>query len=139
MSGELTQTGANRAVQAGVGQAQSAAAAMYMALATAQPAGPDVATLAAFGSMEITTAGYARQSVTWAAPSGDPSAVSNDATITFGPFTADPPEVGYCFLCTVDSGDSGDVLAYWTLTTARDVGNGDSLHFSAGDLVLSVD
>ncbi len=139
MSGELTQTGANRAVQAGVGLAQSAAAAMFVALSTADPAGPDTATLAAFGSVEVTAAGYARQSVTWAAPSGDPSAVSNDATITFGPFTADPPEVGYCFLCTVDSGDVGDVLAYWTLTAPRNVSSGDTLYFSTGDLSLSVD
>ncbi len=38
MSGQLTQFGANRAVQAGVGKTQTATAGMYLALATALPA-----------------------------------------------------------------------------------------------------
>jgi hypothetical protein len=139
MSGELTQFGANRAVQAGVGQDVTAAAGMYLALITALPAGPDTATLADFAANEISTAGYSRQAVTWSAPSGDPSAIANDTEITFGPFTADPPEVGYCFLCDTSIGTSGNVLAYWTLTTPRNAGNGDTLYFGTGDLTLSVD
>lgn len=139
MSGQLTQFGANRAVQAGVGKSQSAASGMYLALATAEAATPDVATLADFAANEISTAGYSRQGVTWGAPSGDPSAVANDAVITFGPFSADPPEVTHVFLCDTSIGTSGNVLAYWTLTTARDAGNGDSLYFGVGDLTISVD
>jgi len=139
MSGELTQYGANRAVQAGVGENVSAAAGMYLALITALPAGPDTATLADFAANEISTAGYSRQAVTWAAPSGDPSLIENDAQITFGPFTADPPEVGYCFLCDTSIGTSGNVMAYWTLTAPRDAATGDTLYFLAGDLEISVD
>lgn len=136
---ELTQAGAERAVQAGVGENVTAAAGMYLALATALPAVPETDTLAAYGSMEITTAGYSRQAVTWTAPAGDPSEIENTAAIEFGPFTADPPEVGYVFLCTASIGTSGDVLAQWTLDTARDAGDGDKLYFGAGDITISVD
>jgi len=139
MSGQLTQAGADRAVQAGVGEAQSAAAGMYLALATALPGSPDTDTLATFAGNEISTAGYSRQAVTWDAPAGDPSEISNSAVINFGTFTADPPEVTHVFLCTASSGTVGDVLAYWELDTARDANNGDSLEFGANELAISVD
>lgn len=139
MSGQLTQAGANRAVQAGVGKTQSAAAGMYLALATALPAGPDTATLAAFGSVEVTTAGYSRQAVDWTAPSGDPSNIENDAAIEFGTFSADPPSITHVFLSDASIGTSGSVYAYWELDTARDGASGDIARFAAGDLDISVD
>ena len=139
MAGQLTQFGANRAVQAGVGVNVAATAAMYIALATAEAATPDVATLASFAANEISTAGYSRQEVTFASPSGDPSAISNDAAITFGPYTADPPEVTHCFLCDTSIGTSGNVMAYWTLTTPRNANDGDTQFFGVGDLNISVD
>lgn len=139
MSGELTQAGANRAVQAGVGQAVSAAAGMYLAMATGLPDSPDTASFADFAAKEITTAGYQRQQVAWSNPSGDPSALSNNAIINFGTFTADPPEVTHVFLCTASTGTNGSVLAYWELDTAKDAASGDSLQFAAGALTMSVD
>ena len=48
---------------------------------------------------EVTTAGYARQSVTWGAPTGDPQAAANTNAMTFGPFTADPPNITHLALC----------------------------------------
>jgi hypothetical protein len=139
MSGELTQFGANRAVVAGVGKAVSATAAMYVALATALPAGPDTATLASFVANEITTGGYSRQVVGWGSPSGDPSEVANDDIILFGAFSGNPPEVGYAFLTDTSIGDSGNVMAYWTLDTARDAAIGDYIRFATGELTMSVD
>lgn len=139
MAGQLTQFGANRAVKAGVGETVTATAAMYLALATAEPAGPDTATLAEFAANEISTAGYERQAVTWSAASGDPSLISNAAQLDFGPFSADPPEVTHCFLCDTSLGTSGNVMAYWTLTTARDADDGGTLYFAADDLTISVD
>lgn len=139
MSGQLTQYGANRAITAGVGQAVSASAAMYLALATALPGTPDTGTLADFNQTELTTTGYSRQAVTWTEPSGDPSEVENAAEIAFGPFSADPPEVQYIFLTDAASGTSGNVLAYWTADAARDAGNGDEIKIAAGDLKISVD
>jgi hypothetical protein len=65
--------------------------------------------------------------------------VSNGSTITFGPFTADPPSVSHCFITDAASGTTGNVLAYGTLGTARNVDNGESIEFFAGDLTVSVD
>jgi hypothetical protein len=139
MSGQLTQFGANRAVQAGVGTAVSAAAGCYLALTTGVAANPDTATLATWAALEIGTAGYARQAVTWTPVSGDPSSVGNWTELTFGPFSADPPEVTHAFICDVTSGSTGNVMAYWELTTARDVGIGAKLRVNLGDLTMTVD
>jgi len=139
MSGQLTQFGANRAVQAGVGENVTAASGMYMALSTAEPSGPDTASLAAYGSVEVSTAGYERQAVTWDSPAGDPSEIANDVQMDFGPFEADPPEVTNCFLTDTSTGTSGNVLAYWELTTARDASDADTIYFAIGDLTISVD
>lgn len=139
MSGQLTQFGANRAVMAGVGQDVTATAAMYLALITALPAGPDTATLANFAANELATAGYSRQEVDWTSVSGDPSLIANDAEIVFGPFTADPAAVQYLFLTDTSIGTSGNVMAYWTGDAEQDAGNGDSIRIAAGDLTISVD
>jgi len=139
MSGELTQHGANRAAQAGVGEAVAASPGIYLALATAQPGSPDTDTLATFAGNEIATAGYARTAVSWGSPTGDPSEIANDAAIEFGPFTADPPNVTHCFLTDASTGTVGNVLAYWTLDTARDGVTDDWLRFGIGSLTLSVD
>jgi hypothetical protein len=112
---------------------------MYLGLGTALPTGPDTATLAAYGSVEISTAGYVRQVVDWTEPSGDPSEIANDAEVIFGPFEADPPPVQYLFLCDTSIGTSGNVMAYWEADAERDAGNGDSIRVAAGDLTISVD
>ena len=139
MTGQLTQFGANRAVRAGVGQAVGAASAMYLALATAEPASPDTATLLTFNGNEISTPGYSRQVVTWTSPSGDPSQIASAAIVEFGPFEADPPSVSHLFLCDTSIGTSGNVLAYWTLDSPCDAADGDSIRIAPGDLTISVD
>lgn len=139
MPGELTQKGAERAIQAGLGQSVTAAAGMFVALATAVPTNPDTATLADWAAVEVSDPGYARQSVSWTAPAGDPTQVANAADITFGPFSGDPPAITHAFLCTVDTGTAGEVLAWWQLTTARDPAAGDQLRFLAGDLTMTLD
>lgn len=139
MSGQLTQFGANRAMKAGVGENVTATAGMYLALITALPAGPDTATLADFAANELTESGYSRQAIGWTAPSGDPSTIANDAEIVFGPFNADPAEVGYIFLVDTSIGTSGNVMAYWTVDTPRDASVGDSIRIAVGDLTISVD
>lgn len=138
MAGELSQRGAERGLQAALGVAV-AGTPSYLALATATPANPDTADLAAWGSVELSDAGYARQTVSWTTPTGDPSQVSNSNVITFGPFSGDPPQVTHCFLCTAASGTTGEVLAWWQLTAAKDPGSGDSLQFDVGDLTMSLD
>ncbi len=137
MTGQLTTFGRNRAVNAGVGNSEAATSSMHMALATALPTGPGTATLASFAAHEITTSGYSRQPVTWAAASG--GTIANSGTVLFGQFTADPPNVGYCWECDTSIGTTGDVIAYWTLGTALDAANGDYIQFSPGDISMAVD
>jgi len=137
MTGQLTQYGRNRAINAGVGNQEAATSAMYLALATALPATPQTATLAAFGSVEITTGGYDRQAITWNSASG--GTITNSGTVLFGQFSADPPSVEYIFECDTSSGSTGNVMAYWTLDEAVDAGNGDYIQFAPDDISLAVD
>lgn len=137
MTGQLTTFGRNRAINAGIGNAESAASAMYLALSTALPAGPGTATLASFVALEVTTSGYARQAITWSGASG--GTISNAGTVLFGAFGADPPNIPYLFECDTSIGSFGDVLAYWTLGTALDAADGDYIQFAPGDVIMAVD
>lgn len=138
MPGELSTVGANIGLDASTGRATQTARTMYLALLTAAPT--DATTMATM--TELTTPGtngYARQSVAFAAPTGDPSSTSNSGVLTFGPFTADLGIVTHCALVSAATGTVGDLTAHWALTTARDPANGDSISFAAGALVLTLD
>jgi hypothetical protein len=135
MAGEASTFGAGRALDAINGRATATARTVYLALLSAAP--NDGSTLATM--TEITTAGYARQAVTWSTPTGDPAVVSNSGVLTFGPFTADPPNVTHAALVSAVSGTSGDFLYWWTLDNARDAANGDSLTVAAAALVMQLD
>lgn len=135
MAGQLSTTGANIALDAATGRATQTARTVYLALLTAAPS--DATTVATM--TEVTTSGYSRQAVTFSAPTGDPSTSSNTATITFGPFSADPPNVPYAALVSSASGTGGDLIAYWTADIARDAANGESLQVAAGALILTLD
>lgn len=135
MAGEISSVGAGFALDAVTGRATVTSRTTYLALLTAAPS--DSTTL---GTMtEVTTAGYSRQAVTWSTPSGDPRATSNSATLTFGAFTADPPNVTHAALVSASSGTTGDFLWFWTLDNARDGANGDSLTVASGALVATMD
>jgi hypothetical protein len=140
MPGSLTQLGRSRAIQAAVGQAVSTAAGMYVALATGVPSNPNPGNLSDFATYELTTAGYARQAVTWTVDSsaGTSVTIQNSNTMDFGPFGADPPAVTHAFLCDASTGTSGTVLAWWELDTARNADAGDTLRFAAGDLKITL-
>ena len=139
MAGELTDYGAGRAVEAGLGETVAAEAAVYIMLLTALPGGPDTANLAAFAANEIGTAGYSRQAITWNAAAGSPPVMTNNGDIDFGPFTANPPNVTTCALTNAAAGVGGSVLAYWTFDVARDADNGDTLRITDTELELDVD
>lgn len=124
-----------RMAAVGVGGLAAAAAGSYLALATALPATPAAATLAAFAAVEVTTAGYARQAATWVA---DGLLIENAEPEVFGPFAADPPEVTHVFLCDAASGTTGNVMLYGAVDTARDASAGDTLTIAAGELTLAV-
>jgi hypothetical protein len=135
MAGEASSFGAGAALDAMSGRATQTARTTYLALLTAAPT--DATTLATM--TEVTTAGYSRQSVAWSAPSGDPRVSSNSATVTFGPVSADPPNITHVALVSAASGTTGDFIYFWTLDTARDGISGDSFQFAASALVMQLD
>lgn len=135
MAGEAANFGAGAALDAMSGRATQTARTTYLVLLTAAPS--DTTTLATMA--EVTTAGYARQSVTWTAPSGDPRSTSNSGAVTFGPFTADPPNVTHLALVSAASGTTGDFIYFWTADVARDGISGDSLQVANGALVMNLD
>lgn len=135
MTGEPTTVGAGIALDAQTGRATQTARTTYLAALTAAPT--DASTLATMA--EITTSGYARQAVTWSAPTGDPAETHNTNVITFGAFSADPPNVTHVALVSASSGTSGDLIYYWLLANARDGISGDSLQVAVAALSMTQD
>lgn len=135
MPGEASTAGANIALDAMTGRATQTARTTYLALLTAAPT--DATTLATM--TELSATGYARQSVAWTAPTGDPSSTQNSATLTFGPFTTDPANATHCALCSAASGTTGDFIFHWALTAAKDAAIGESIQFAAGSLTATTD
>jgi len=139
MAGQASQVGANIMLDAVNGRATQTARTTYLVLLTAAP--NDTTTTMA-NMAELTTPatnGYSRQSVTWGAPSGDPSQAANTNGITFGPFTADLANVTHLGLVSASTGTAGDFLYYWDADVARDPANGDSITVAVGALTMSVD
>lgn len=134
IAGELTTDGANLALNKVFRNTGTSPTTLYVGLATA--ALTDSSTLASI--TEVSTAGYSRQTVTFSAPTGDPAAIENSADVTFGPFTADPPSVAYCFVTDAASGTSGTIYAHWS-GTAVDAAINESLRIAAGALDFTLD
>jgi hypothetical protein len=124
--------GQGYALDAKTGRATVTARTMYLAALTAAP----TATTTLATMTELTTAGYARQPVTFNTPAGNPRVTSNTATITYGPMSADPGSVGWLALVSAPSGTTGDLVDAWSVDTARDGITGDSLTVAAGALTL---
>lgn len=134
MAGQASTKGSAIMLDAASGRATQTSRTTYLALLTSAPS--DTTTL---GTMaEVSTAGYSRQSVTWTDPSTNES-TSNSNTITFGAFSADPPNVTHCALVSAASGTTGDFIWWWSLDTARDAANGDSISFAIGALVMGAE
>ncbi|MBK7450560.1 MAG: hypothetical protein IPJ47_14525 [Anaerolineales bacterium] len=136
MPGELSTVGANNALDGALGRVTQTARTTYAALLTATPT--DATTNATM--TEYAATGYSRQSVTWAAPSGDPAATSNTNTVTFGPFTAGTgATVTHVALVSSASGTSGDFIYWWAVDTSKTPTTGDSIQIAIGDLDVSLD
>lgn len=117
--------------------ATTAAGTTYLAACTADPGvGATLATL-----NEDTTAGYARQPITWSAPAipADPAdgtapIATNAANITFGPYTAAMANsITNIALVTAASGTTGKVKWVWDVAEFR-AAVGDSLFLPAGSV-----
>lgn len=90
------------------------------------------------GSEMTTAVGYARQSATFAAAASPAGSVSNANAMTFGPFSSAFSISGMQVWDTGLSLNSGNMLWYGLLSSARTLGIGDSLVISAGALTITL-
>lgn len=135
MPGQPSTVGANNMLDGMSGRATQTARTTYIALLTSAPS--DTTTNATMA--ELSGSGYSRQSVTWGAPSGDPSSTANTNALTFGPFGFDPASVTHLALVSSASGTTGDFIWYWTADVAKDAASGDSITIAIGALTMTAD
>jgi hypothetical protein len=114
----------------------AATGSVYVALHTADPTDAGTGT-------EVSGTAYARQGITkasgsWAAPTGNPAAITNAAAVTF-------PAAGAGGWGTVthvaiwDASTAGNLLFSGALTASKAVAQDDVVQFAIGQLALRVD
>lgn len=137
MAGNPTSYGAKLGLDYQTGKLldHTATRTTYLALCTATFA--DNALLTALP--EVTTTGYARQSVTWAdATDAYPSEAKNSAVVTFGPVTVDMASPAtHAALVTVSTGTAGKIVYKWTLDAAQQPVAGQALQLAINKLTIT--
>lgn len=127
--------GHQRALDAMTGRAQPATYSAEIVLCTSAPASNTIGT-------EYGATGYARQAVTFSAPTAaDPPVTSNTSLLTFGPFTAGTgAQITHAELVVASAGTidaATEMYYYWTLTTPKTPGTGDSATIAIDGLTCS--
>lgn len=140
MSGSPAAWGSKAAIDAWTGRAVPIATTRttYLALLTAAPT--QATTLATMS--EVTTAGYARQPVTWTAPAIPGGGVNyqsmNSALVSFGPFTASMLfDAVYAALVSAASGTTGDFIFAFLLDTPENAAINETIQIPASQLILA--
>lgn len=120
---------------------------LYIALLTGDPSQASLATPGAYAqtvadiaAVEDTTAGYARQPITFAPVAGTtyPAQVANTAAITWGPYTAaQASPVQWAAMVTSPSGTTGLLKYMWTLPAPQQVNVSQSITVGAGAVILT--
>lgn len=87
------------------------------------------------GGTEVTGGAYARQAVTFSAPS--PDQVSNTTDVTFPVASADWGTI--VAFAIMDAASGGNMLYFANLTASRDVLTNDQLRFPTGQLIVQED
>lgn len=119
------------------------AATLYIALLGASPftSGPGGGYAEAITDLvEISTAGYARQTVDFAnATAAYPSVAATNALLTFGPMSAAMALAAQwaALLTHAATGSTGLLLYYWQLDTPQQVSVSQSIQIPTGSLALS--
>lgn len=99
----------------------------YVALYTAAPSDSG-------GGTEVSTGGYARQSVTFAAASG--GTTSNSGAVSF---TASGANYGTCTHVGIfDASTSGNLIWHGALSASKLIEDGDTLEFAIGNIDLTL-
>lgn len=104
--------------------------AWYVALYTAAPSDSG-------GGTEVSTGGYARQSVTFAAATSPGGTTSNTGTVSFTASGADYGTVTHIGIHSAVSG-AGNLLWHGAMTASKTIADGDTLEFSAGNIDLTL-
>ncbi len=104
--------------------------AWYVALYTAAPSDSG-------GGTEVSTGGYARQSVTFAAASSPGGTTSNTGTVSFTASGADYGTVTHIGIHSAVSG-VGNLLWHGAMTASKTIADGDTLEFSVGNIDLTL-
>jgi hypothetical protein len=95
----------------------------YLALFT-------TATDDASGGTEMSGGGYARQAITCGAASGGTCSNTNEITFTISGVNPSP----FTHAAVFDASTNGNRIWHGALTASKDLGDGDSIVFAAGDL-----
>ena len=103
--------------------------AWYVALYTAAP--DDTG-----GGTEVSTGGYARQSVTFDAASSPGGTTSNNNTVSFTASGAGYGTVSHIGI--FDNVSGGNLLWHGSMTASKTVADGDTLEFSVGNIDLTL-
>ena len=104
--------------------------AWYVALYTAAPSDSG-------GGTEVSTGGYARQSVTFDAAATPGGTTSNNNVVQFTASGADFGTITHIGIHSAVSG-AGNLLWHGAMTTSRTVSDGDTLEFSVGNIDLTI-
>lgn len=99
----------------------------YLALYTVSPSD-------AGGGTEVTGGGYARQAITFGAPTG--GAISNTSQVAF---TASGGNFGTVVAVGIFDALSGGNLLAWDAITSATVNDGDTIQFPIGDIDITLD
>lgn len=86
------------------------------------------------GGTEVSGGSYARQAVTFGAPSANTT--SNSADVTYPTATADWGTVTH--VAIFDAASGGNMLFYGTLSQSKVVNTGDTFRFLSGNLSVSM-
>ena len=103
--------------------------AWYVALFTAAPSDSG-------GGTEVSTGGYARQSVTFDAASSPGGTTSNSGEVSFTASGADYGTVTHMGI--FDAASSGNLLWHGALTASKTVADGDTITFAVGNIDLTM-
>lgn len=101
---------------------------VYLALYSSDPTDADTGT-------EISNLGYARKSITFAAPAN--GSTSNDADIIFAAAEEDWTTITHVGIR--DASTDGNLIMHQQLTNAVSVLNGNNFRIPAGQLILTFD
>lgn len=102
-------------------------AAVYLGLFTAAPTD-------AGGGTEVSGGGYARQAITFGAPSG--GAISNTGAVSF---TATGANFGTVVAVGIFDASTGGNMLAWDAITSGVVNDGDTMQFPIGDIDVTLD